>query len=265
MIILKIGGGKSINWDFISQDIVSLKERLIIVHGANAWMKEISKDLGLEERMIISPSGQISRYTDEKTMEVLTMVYSGLVNKKMVACLQGHGINAIGLTGADGKLWLGEKKTAILSQEEKKVKVVSDSATGKVKSVNVSLLNLLLDAGYTPVITIPAITESGELINVDTDRAVAVMARDLGIKTMIFLFEAAGLLVNPDDPNSTIATLTDDQLEIYIEKTKGRMKKKLLGIKEAFLDGVETVYFGDGRIPLPISSAIAGKGTVITK
>lgn len=263
MIIIKVGGGKNINWDYIAEDIKNIKEQVILVHGANAWMKEIGEKLGVKEKMIISPSGHVSRLTTSKTMELLTMVYSGLINKKIVSCLQKYKINAIGLSGADARLWLGKRKEAILSQEGKKIKLITNSKTGVVEAVNIGLLLMLLKAGYMPVITIPAITVEGELINVDNDRAVAIMARDLQIKKIVMLFEAPGLLEDSQNEKTKISRINFEQLKQYIEKTKGRMKKKLLGIKEAITMGVETIYFGDGRILSPISSALAEKGTVI--
>jgi len=263
MFIIKVGGGKNIKWDYIAQDLKKIKEEVVIVHGANAWMEEIGSKLGISEKMIVSPSGYISRYTDNRTMEILTMVYCGLINKKIIAYMQKHGINAIGLSGADGRLWLGKRKEVILSQEGDKTKIIRDSATGNVESVNAELLQLLIHAGYIPVITIPAITKAGDLINVDNDRAVAIMIRDLKIKKVVVLFEAPGLLDDPMDENSKISVIRYNKLDTYIRKTSGRMKKKLLGAKEAFSFGVKTIYFGDGRIPLPISSALKGKGTVI--
>lgn len=263
MIIVKIGGGKNINWNYIAKDIINISEKMVIVHGANAWMKETAEKLGVTERMILSPSGHTSRYTDEAAMEVLIMVYDGLINKKIVACLQKYKVNAVGLSGADGKLWLGTKKDAIFSKEGDKIKLVSDSLTGKVDKVNTSLIKLLLHGGYLPVITIPAITPDGELINVDNDRAVAVMARDLKVKKIVMLFEAPGLLENPKNEATKIPKITRNKLEFYIDKMEGRMRKKLLGVKEALSFGVKKIYFGDGRIKNPILKALKGEGTVI--
>lgn len=263
MIILKVGGGKGINWDYIAEDLARVKEHVVVVHGANAWMGEIAEKLGAPERTITSPSGHVSRYTDARAMEVLTMVYSGLINKKIVACLQRHGINAIGLSGADGRIWLGKRKDHILSQEGNKVKVVSDSATGVVESVNAALLRQLVGAGYTPVLTVPAITHSGELINVDNDRAAAVMAKDLKAETIVMLFEAPGLLADLADEGSLVHEVAGMQLDAYLEKVQGRMKKKLLGAREALSFGVEKIYFGDGRLPQPLSSVLAGNGTLL--
>jgi len=264
MIILKVGGGKKINWDYIAQDLKKIREEFVIVHGANAWMKEISERLGESEKMIISPSGQISRYTNEKTMDILTMVYSGLVNKKIVVSLQKYGINAIGLSGADGRVWLAKRKDAILSFQNGKTKIIRDSLTGKVVSINTQLILQLVENGYVPVITIPAITPDGELINVDNDRAIAVMAKDLKIDEIIMLFEAPGLLTDPNDEDTLIKEVKRSELEDYFKKTEKRMRKKILGVKEAFDNGVKKIYFGDGRIPFPVSSALNGNGTIFS-
>ncbi len=263
MYILKVGGGKAIRWEHIAEDLKGLKEEVVVVHGANYYASVVSEKLGIKERFIMSPSGYTSRYTDEKAMEVLTMTYAGLVNKKIVSVLRRHGINALGMCGADGGIWLGKKKNTVLSQENGRVKVIRDSQTGNVTSVNKDLITVLVRQGYTPVITIPAVTVEGELINVDNDRAVAVMARDLAVTKIVMLFEAPGLLSDRSDESTRIARIGKDQIDMYIGKVEGRMKKKLLGIKDAFSYGATDVYLGDGRIPHPITRALDGAGTVI--
>ncbi|MBI2036514.1 [LysW]-aminoadipate kinase [Candidatus Microgenomates bacterium] len=263
MIIVKVGGGKNLNWEGIAEDIKKLDEDVVIVHGANVFMSEISQKLGVLEKIITSPSGFTSRYTTPQVMDVLTMVYSGLVNKKIVAAFQKHGVNAVGLTGADGRLWLGKRKEIIYAKEGAKIKAIRDSLTGNVESVNAKLLGLLIKNGYTPVLTIPAITKEGELINVDNDRAVASMVKALKVKTVVMLFEAAGLLVDLKDESSRIPTIDKEKLDSFLEKAQGRIRKKLLGAKEAIIAGVKKVYFGDGRVKNPIKNALAGKGTVI--
>lgn len=264
MLIIKVGGGKDINWDYIAQDLKSLNKEVVLVHGANYWMKQISEKLGIQEKFITSPSGYLSRYTDDKTMELLTMVYSGLVNKKIVSVLQKYGINAVGLTGADGKLLQGVRKESIFAKEGAKVKVIHDSKTGKIKSVNTKLLKLLVNNGFVPVVTIPAITDDGELINVDNDRLVAQLAKALKAETVVMLFEAAGLLMDKKNELSKIDNIDKNEIDNFLKTTDGRMQKKLMGVKEAISYGVKNIYFGDGRIKNPITSALSGKGTVIS-
>lgn len=263
MYILKVGGGKAVQWEHIAEDLKALPEEVVIVHGANYYASEVSEKLGIKERFIVSPSGHTSRYTDEQAMGVLTMTYAGLVNKKIVSVLRQYGINALGMCGADGGLWMGKKKDTILSQENGRVKVVRDSLTGNVVSVNKDLIALLVRLGYTPVITIPAVTPAGELINVDNDRAVAVMARDLAVRKIVMLFEAPGYLADTEDDSSRVARIKIPEIERYIQSSGSRMRKKLLGIKEACSFGVDEVYLGDGRIRHPITRALDGAGTVI--
>lgn len=264
LTLLKIGGGKNINRDFIAKDAKQFK-KLIIIHGANYQIAQISRRLGVPERKIISPSGFASRYTDEKTLDVFLMTYAGLVNKKLVATLQKNGINAVGLTGIDGRIWEGKRKKIIYSVESGKTKLISDSLTGNVERVNVKLLKLLADNNYVPVLCPPAISFDNEIINVDNDRAAAVLANSLGIKEIIMLFEAAGFFENLDDPGSLVQKIKFDQLDKYIAIAEGGMKKKLLGIKEAMKGSVEKVYLGDGRVENPIKNILNGGGTVIYK
>ena len=240
-----------------------MKEKVILVHGANWQMEEISKRLGQKTKMVTSPSGYTSRYTDKQTLEALTMVYSGLVNKQIVAKLQALGVNAVGLSGIDGRIWEGEWKKVVLSKEGGKTKVIRDNFQGKVVKVNDKLLRLLLENNYLPVLTIPAISFGNQVINVDNDRAIAVMAKALGIKKLVVLFEAPGLLKDAGDPKSIVKNIQANKIEDYLKYAQGRMKKKILGAKEAVQAGVKIIYWADGRTKNPIKKALKGEGTVI--
>ena len=265
MLIVKVGGGSDINWDYVCEDIASLvkKEEIVLVHGASAKRDEIAKKLGAPTKYLTSPSGQKSVYTDKEALEILAMVYPGLVNKKVVANLQRKGVNTVGLSGVDGRLWEGEKKENLISVENGKEKLIRNTFTGKVHKVNTKLINTLLRNGYLPVITQPAISREGELINTDNDRNIAVMAGALRVKKLVVLFEAPGFLKNPSDEKSVVRKISKKQLPSLMNNAKGTMKKKVLGAIEAFDNGVETIYWGDGRIKYPIKKALAGKGTVI--
>jgi [amino group carrier protein]-L-2-aminoadipate 6-kinase len=266
MIIVKVGGGEAVNWNYIAGDLASFlkKEAVVLVHGASSKRDEVGERLGLEIKYLVSPSGFKGVYTDKSALEVLVMVYAGLVNKNIVALLQENGINAIGLSGADGRLWLGKRKKHLLSQVGGKTKLVSDTFTGKVEQVNASLIKLLVRQGYVPVITQPALSFAGELISTDNDRNLGVMAGALGVRKIVSLFEAPGLMRDISDKESLVKTVPRSRIKDYYKYCNARMKKKLLGALEALDLGVETIYFGDGRIKKPLYSALAGKGTVIT-
>lgn len=264
MIIVKIGGGENINRDSIAKDLKHLK-KFIIIHGANHEIGEISKKLGVIEKKIISPSGFVSRYTDKQTMDVFLMTYAGLVNKNLVATLQKHGINAVGLTGIDGRIWEGKRKKVIYSVENGKTKMITDSMTGNVEKINTDLLELLIDNDYVPVLCPPAISFDNEIINVDNDRAAAVLANSLGIKEIIMLLEAPGFCLELSNPESVVSKIPFKKLDNYMGIAKSGMKKKLLGIKEAMTGSVVRVYLGDGRIKNPILQILKGAGTLIYK
>jgi [amino group carrier protein]-L-2-aminoadipate/L-glutamate 6-kinase len=266
MILIKIGGGSQLNLPAIAQDIkeLSLKEQIVVVHGANAERDKLAKKLGRATRYLTSPSGHQGVYTDQQAIDVMLMAYSGLVNKKIVALFRSNGINALGLSGIDGGLWQGERKKHLYSVENGKTKLITDTFTGKVTQVNANLIHLLLDNQYLPVITQAAISEGGEIINTDNDRNIAVMVKSLKIKTVISLFEAPGLLRKYPDERSLIKTINKKKLDDYLPYCQGRMKKKLMGAKEAFTAGLKKMYWADGRIEQPILKTLDGQGTIIS-
>lgn len=265
MLLIKAGGGKGINWDGIVRDIAKLQpgEPIILVHGANAWRDELAGRLSIPVKKVMAPSGVTSVYTDDAALEILLMTYAGLVNKRVVAGLQRRGLNAVGLCGVDGRLWQARAKKEILVREAGKTKLLKDNLTGRVEKVNAGLIRLLLDNGYLPVVCAPAISFEGEIVNTDNDLAAAVMAGELGVERMVYLFEARGLLRDPDREETVIPRIDRGNIEEYMPYARERMKKKIMGVRQAIKAGVRAVYFGDGRRDNPVLNALAGYGTVI--
>ena len=124
-------------------------------------------------------------------------------------------------------------------------------------------MNTLLGAGYTPVIAPIAVSAAGEALNVDADRAAAMVAAALQAGTLILLTAVPGLMRTFPDESTLIHNLTRQKLEEALTFAEGRMKKKILGSQEALQGGVGRVIIADGRVENPISNAMAGKGTVI--
>lgn len=266
MIVVKVGGGKGVNLEEVCKDLAGLVaggEQIVLVHGGSHETNVLSERLGKPPRFVTSISGVESRYTDRETLEIFEMAYVGKVNKTIVEMLQRLGVNAIGLSGIDGRLLEGPRKDAIKIVENGKRKVLRDDYTGKVEKVNTDLIRLLLGAGYTPVITPPAISYESESINVDGDRAAAVIASALKAEKLVILSNVPGLLRDVNDPASLVESIKKDQIERYAGYAQGRMKKKVMGAGEAIDQGVKEVVIGDSRVSAPISSALAGKGTVI--
>jgi acetylglutamate/LysW-gamma-L-alpha-aminoadipate kinase len=192
------------------------------------------------------------------------MVYCGQMNKGWVERLQQRGVNALGLSGLDGRLWQGTRKAAITIMDERgKRRVLRDDFTGRVEQVNRALLEALLAGGYTPVITPPAISFEGEAINVDGDRAAAVTAVALGAPTLIILSNVPGLLEHFPDEASLIRRIPAQRLDAFMAVAQDRMKKKVMGASEALAGGLRRVIFADGRVGQPLQRALRGEGTVI--
>jgi [amino group carrier protein]-L-2-aminoadipate 6-kinase len=266
MLIVKIGGGETINLDAFCADVAKLSEsqEIIIVHGASVKRDEVAQKLATPTRYLTSPSGHVGVYTDQQAIEVMTMVYSGLINKQLVSKLQKAGVNAVGLTGADGQIWQGRRKKNLISVESGRQKLITDTYTGKVEIVNSALLKSLTQQGYVPVITQPAISFEGDLINTDNDRNIAVMAHDLKVDKLVVLFEAPGLLRDVTDESSLISKVDKNMIDDVMQQVSGRMRKKALGAKEAFALGVKEILWSDARVEQPITKALAGSGTTIS-
>lgn len=267
MIVIKIGGGEGIDPRNAAAEIAALwqeSRRFVIVHGGSHTTNELSQQLGHPAQFITSPSGHTSRRTDPRTLDIFLMAYCGVVNKRFVEALQAAGVNAVGLSGVDGGILRGKRKAAIRAVENGRTRVIRDDFTGTVEEVNASLLSGLLDEGYLPVITPPALSRDGEAINVDGDRAAARVAAALKAEQLIFLSNVPGLLRDVSDAGSLIAEIARRQLEEFDTYAEGRMKKKLLGAREALEGGVGRVVIGDARGDWAVRDALAGKGTVIS-
>ena len=264
--VVKLGGTEGVDFSAICNDVAELLkegQKFVLVHGGSAEANSLGESLGTPPKMITSPSGYTSRYTDRKTLGIFLMAVNGKVNSLLTEQLQVLGVNAFGMCGLDGKLMQATRKDAIQSIENGRRKVIRDDYTGKIETINRELLCMLLDAGYLPVIAPVAVSEKGEALNVDADRAAAMVASALRAETLILLTAVPGLMKNFPDESTLIRQLPQGQLAAATEAAQGRMKKKVLGAEEALKGGVGRVIIADGRIRNPISNALAGNGTVI--
>jgi len=266
MLVIKVGGGAGLDRDAICRDVAELAasgERIVLVHGANAERDALANRMSVPLRTVVSPSGVSSVYTDRAGLDVFLMAYPGLANTKLVAGLRAAGVDAVGLSGVDGGIWRAKAKKDLQVREGARLLLLRGNLTGRVESADVRLLRLLLDHGFLPVLSPPALSFENEIVNVDGDWAAAVLAEALEAEEMVFLFAAPGLLADPDDERSLVPRVGRDRLEDFLGAAGGRMKKKILGARRAFEGGVRTIYWGDGRIASPVAAARAGLGTVI--
>lgn len=266
IIVVKLGGTAGVDFSAICQDAAELwcqGKKLVFVHGGSAEANALGESLGAPPKMITSPSGYTSRYTDRQTLEIFLTAVNGKVNSLLTEQLQMLGVNAFGLSGLDGRFMQAARKASIQSVENGKRKIIRDDYTGKIENVNSDLLCLLLNAGMLPVIAPVAVSEKGEALNVDADRAAAMVASALKAETLILLTAVPGLMKSFPDESTLIQQLPQTQLTVASEAAQGRMKKKVLGAIEALQGGVSRIIIADGRIRNPISRALAGNGTVM--
>lgn len=267
MIVVKIGGSQGVNLDAICKDAAGLiqqGQRIVLVHGGSAETNVISEQLGHPPRFVTTATGFTSRYTDRDTLEIFAMVTAGKINTILVERMQRYGVNALGLSGVDGRLMVAQRKDAIRIIENGRKLLLRDDYTGKIETVNNTLLETLLDAGYTPVIAPLALSNQGDALNVDADRAAAMIAGAVKAEQLIILTNVPGLMRSFPDESTLIAHLPKNGLEQALSFAEGRMKKKVLGASEALDLGVPRVIFSDGRTDHPLLDALANKGTVIS-
>ncbi|GAC1462641.1 MAG: [LysW]-aminoadipate kinase [Ktedonobacteraceae bacterium] len=263
-LVVKIGGSAGVATTAIVRDIaryVARGERVVLLHGGSDLTNTLSQQLGHDIRMVTSPSGMVSRYTDDETLRLYAMAVAGQLNTELVACLQQHGVNALGLAGIDGRLLVARRKAVVRSlTPEGRIQILRDDYTGQIEQVNSPLLDLLLNAGYTPVIAPLALSHEGERLNVDGDRAAAAVAGALHAETLVLMTNVSGLLTNKEDPTTLVRNISAAQLDDYMPYAHGRMRKKLLGAQEALNGGISKVCIGQGSL----LEVLNGSGTTIS-
>jgi len=262
MILIKIGGGESINLEAVIADLATLDEPFMIVHGANVLRDRLTEKLGMKKTILTSVSGYSSVYSDQDAIDVIMMSYAGLRNKRIVELCQRSDINAVGLTGLDGRIVQGERNKGIRVRENGKTLIKRDFS-GKPRSINAELLRLLIDNHYCPVMTIPIADENGFAINSENDDIVVKIANALEIDTVIQLIEAPGFLDDPQDESSLVERMNLAELSVREAQVKGRIKRKLLALMRLCASGKTRVILTDGRGEHPVANALDGRGTHI--
>lgn len=262
MILVKVGGGASINLEGFASDLAKLEEPALVIHGANASRDRLSERLSVPKRTVVSASGIESVFTDDEALDVLTMAYAGLVNKRFVSLCQQKGVNAIGLTGLDGALVRGRRNPGIRVVENGRRRLLHDHS-GKPVSVDTGLVKLLLDSGYTPLVTVPILDEEGKAINSENDDVVALFQEALGPRFVVQLLEAPGLLDDSKRPESLLRSLSLEELREREGRAAGRYRRKLMALRKMMESGCRRIVIGDGRVEHPLEAALALEGTVI--
>ena len=267
-VVVKIGGARAVEPAGALADVAGLVAEgtaVAVVHGGSTAVDDTLERMGIEPDYVETPTGVVGRFTDAETMDVFKMAMAGLVNTDLVTGLQNEGVDAVGLSGVDGRLLTGARKSAVRVVEDDKRKIRRGDHSGRIEAVNADLLETLFDAGYTPVASPPMLADDGVAVNTDADRAAAAVAGRLGA-TLVVLTDVPGILADPDDPTTRFDEVASpDVLEHVHEAASGFMTRKVMAAEEALKGGAEAVVVADANADQPIRSALEGDGTTITR
>jgi acetylglutamate/LysW-gamma-L-alpha-aminoadipate kinase len=266
-VVVKIGGARAVEPEGALADVAHLTangEDVVVVHGGSTAVDETLDELGEEPEYVETPGGVVGRFTDERTMEVFEMVMPGKLNTDLTASLQNEGVDAVGISGVDGSLLSGPRKSAVRVVEDGTKKIKRGDHSGKITDVNAGLLETLLSSGYTPVVTVPMLSEEGTPVNADADRAAAAVAGALEAD-LVVLTDVAGIYEDPDDESTVIdEATTPEAFERVEDAAEGFMTKKVMAATEALEGGAASVTVADANLNDPIVGALDGQGTTIT-
>ena len=253
--VIKIGGNVIDNPAALQafvKDFAHLPGRKILVHGGGKEATRISARLGIETQMI---DGR--RVTDRATLDVVTMVYAGMINKRIVAMLQSEGCDAIGLSGADGNVIRASRRPAA---------PVDYGFVGDIYAdgVNLRFIAMLLENGLTPVFCAINHDGCGELLNCNADSvasAIAVACSHIGLTSLTFCFEKSGVLANINDDHSVIRSISSDNYSTLKSDgtISGGMLPKVDNAFKAISEGVNSVTIKSS------ADLLTDAGTTITK
>lgn len=241
--ILKVGGAVVENPESLAQlirEFASIEGPKVLVHGGGRSATAMATRLGIETLMV-----EGRRVTDDEMLRVVTMVYGGLVNKNIVAQLQAAGVNALGLTGADMDI--------IRSHKRPLKNGIDYGWVGDVDRADGHRLSTLLSEGITPVIAPLTHDGEGHLLNTNADtmaQTVACAMAPYFQVTLCFAFEKRGVMRDPDDPESLIPHITENDFAQLRNEgiVSGGMLPKLENAFEAIRQGVTQVVIGETLI-----------------
>ena len=281
-VVVKIGGARAVEPEGALADIAALvdSERVVVVHGGSTKVDETLERMGIDPTYVETPDGVTGRFTDAETMEVFTMAMSK-INTDLVAGLRAQGVDALGLSGVDGGLLTGKRKSAVRVVEDGKKKIKRGEHSGRIDEVNTALLEQLFDGGYTPVTGPPMLGDDGSAasetprgeggvaagtpVNTDADRAAAAVAGALDA-TLVLLTDVDGVYADADDPTTLISRVeTDAEWAALEAAAEGFMTKKVMAAKEALEGGSEEVVVANANADDPVTSAVGGGGTHIRR
>ncbi|HXE56743.1 MAG TPA: acetylglutamate kinase [Gemmatimonadales bacterium] len=242
----------------------SLGIRLVVVHGGGPQASAMTRRLGGEPRMVAG-----RRITDDLGLEVAKMVYAGKINVDLLAALREHEVDAVGLSGVDGRLITARRRPPVeVTDDAGATQRVDFGHVGDIVEIDPRVLHALLERRFVPVVASLAGDEAGQVYNVNADTVAESLAVAVRAMKLIFLTGAPGVLRNREDPSTLVAFADPEDLTDLLAggAIAGGMRPKVEACMRAATSGVERTHIIDGRAPDALLLEVftgAGCGTMI--
>lgn len=267
MLLIKCGGAIEACADEVAADVASLiadGEQIVVVHGGSRSARTLGEQLQVSRRAIVSPNGVGSNYTDAAALDLLQLAWLGRVKPAVVQALLRRDVPAIGITGVDAAFVTAARKPALRSMVAGRPTIIRDDLSGRIQHVEPTLLRLLLENGYVPVVSPPVYDPDAGALNVDADRLAAALATTLHADALIILSGAPGVLADVTAPTSVIPRLVTPLGDELAVASDG-MYRKLIAIADAVEAGIQRAVIASIERPHPVLRALANEGTVVER
>jgi acetylglutamate kinase len=235
---------------------------VVVVHGGGKQATQLSKQLGIEPKMV-----QGRRVTDEKTLDVVMMVFAGTINTEILAALREYGAEAVGISGVDGGILNAVKRPPknVMNEKTGQEEVVDYGHVGDIESVDPKLLTTLLAADFVPVMASLGGDDAGNILNINADTVASEIASVLRAEKLFLVTDVEGIL---RADKSLISRVTPAEIDRLIKEgvIKGGMVPKAQSAVEALKDGVHSVHIISGKKPSTLLTEVftdTGSGTMI--
>src|ERR1041385_3468442 len=240
--------------------------RVCVVHGGGKQLSELAKKLGVEQTII-----EGRRVTDDDTLEMAKMIFAGKINTDILAALRHRGIYAVGLSGVDGNIGHAERRppTEIVDRKTGESTEVDFGHVGDIIEIDSSLLTVLLDHGYLPVISSLGADTQGKVFNINADTIAAEIAVQLHAEKLVLLSDVDGIYLRSGEPETKLSQLTGSEAAELIESgaASGGMIPKLQNIIELLRRGVKSAHIINGNSRNSLLAEVftdEGTGTMIS-
>ncbi len=221
--------------------------RVCVIHGGGKQLTELAQKLGVVQTVI-----EGRRVTDDDTLDLAKMIFRGKINTEILSALRNRGIHAVGLSGIDGGVIKAERrkpKSIVVDRNTGQTETVDFGHVGDIAEVDASLIHLLLENGYMPVISSLAADDEGKVFNVNADTIASEIAAELGAEKIILLSDVNGIYLDPADESTKISRLTGKEAREMIDsgKATGGMVPKLQNLVSLLERGIGSAHVIGGN------------------